>query len=73
MALVALVFFSIILSILMKYSSLYTFGTLYSMSIVLILYLCHTDCVGSLSERCNGPGLMSDLLVALCHVHGCRL
>jgi hypothetical protein len=73
MALAALVFSSIILSILMKYSSLYIFGTLFTMSIVLTLYLCRTNCVGSLPERCNGAGLMTDLSVALCHVHRCRV
>ena len=73
MALAALVFSSVILSILMKYSSLYIFGTLFSLSTVLTLYLCRTDFVGSHPERCNGAGLMYDLSVALCHVHGCRV
>ncbi len=73
MALTALVFSFVILSILMKYSSLYIFGTLFSLSTILTLYLCCSDCVGSLLEKCNGAGLMSDLSVALCHVHGCRV
>jgi hypothetical protein len=73
MTLAAFVFSSVQLSILMKYSSLYIFGTLFSMNTVLTLYLCRTNCVGSLPERCNSAGLMSNLSVTLCHVHGHRV
>jgi hypothetical protein len=57
----------------MKYSSLYIFGILLSLSTSLTLYLHYVNCVGSLPERCNGAGLMSDLSVALCRVHGYRV
>ncbi len=70
MALAALVISSVILSDLMKYSSLHIFGTLLSSSTGLTLYLHYVNCVGSLLERCNGAGLMSDLSVNLCRAHG---
>jgi hypothetical protein len=54
MALVAFLFSSVILSELMKYSSLYILGTLLSMSTAFTLYLCRYNCVGNLPERCNG-------------------
>ena len=73
MALAALVISYVILSKLMKYSSLYIFGTLFSLNIVLTLYLYRTNCVCSLPERWNGAGLMSNLSIALYHVHGCRV
>jgi hypothetical protein len=72
MALAALVISSVILSELMKYSSLYIFGTLLSLSTSLTLYLHYVNCVGSLPERCNGAGLMSDLLVTL-NMSGMRI
>ncbi len=70
---VALVLSFVILSELMKYSYLCIYGTLFSLSTIQNLYLCHTNCVGSLPERCYGAGLMSNLSVALCCVHGCRV
>ena len=82
MALAALVISSVILSELMKYSSLYIFGALlslsigltlylhFSLSIGLTLYLHYINYVGSLPERCNGAGLMSDLSVNLCRAYG---
>ena len=70
MALTALVISYVILSKLMKYSSLYIFGTLLSLNTSLILYMYYVNCVGSLPERCNGVGLMSDLSVNLCRA--CR-
>jgi hypothetical protein len=57
----------------MQYSSLYIFGTLLSLITGLTLYLHYVNCVGSLPERCNGVGLMSDLSVALFRVHGYRV
>ncbi len=47
MALAALVISSVILSKLMKYYSLYIFGTLLSLSASLTLYLHYVNCVGS--------------------------
>ncbi len=57
----------------MNYSSLYIFGTLLSLSIGLTLYLHYVNCVGSLTERCNGAGLRSDLSVTLCQACGYRV
>lgn len=73
MAVVALVISYVIISELMKHSSLYIFGTLLSLSIDLTLYHHYINCVGSIPESCNGVGLMSDLLVALCRVHRYRV
>ncbi len=56
-----------------EYSSLYIFGTLLSLSTGLTLFLHYINCVGSLPERCYGAGLMSDLSVALCRLHGYRV
>ncbi len=73
MALVAFLFSYVILSKLMKYSSLYILGTLHSMSTALTLHMCQYNCVCSLPEMCNGVGLMSDLSVALYHLQRCRV
>jgi hypothetical protein len=67
MALVAFLFSFVRLPELMKYYSLYTLGTLICLSIGFTLYLYHYSCVASIPERCNGVGLISDYLVALCH------
>ncbi len=73
MAPAALVISFVLLSKLMKYSSLYIFGALLSLSTGLTLYLNYINCVGSLPERCNGVGLISNLSVALCRVHGYKV
>ena len=73
MALAALVISSVILSELMKYSSLYILGTLLSMSTACSLHLYWYNCMGSLPDRCNGVGLVSDLSVALYHLQRCRV
>ena len=73
MTLAVFVASSVIPSKLMKYSSLYIFGTLFSSSTGLTLYLLYVNCLGRLPERCNGAGLMSDLSVALCWVHRYRV
>ncbi len=73
MALIAFLPSSIILSELMKYTSLYILGTLVSIGIALTLHLCRYNCVSSLLERCNGVGLVSDLSVALYHLQRCRV
>ena len=57
----------------MKYFSSYILGTILCMSTTHTLYLCRYNCVGSLPERCNGVGLVSDLSVALYHLQRCRV
>lgn len=73
MALVAFLFSSVILSELMKYYSYYILGILFSISSALTLHSYRYNCVGSLPERCNGVGLMSNSSVTLCHLQRCRV
>ena len=73
MALVAFLFSYVRLSELMKYSSSYILDILLSLSTTLTLCLCRYNCVGSLPERCNGVGLVSELSVALYHLQRCRV
>ena len=71
MALVAFLFSSVIFSELMKYSSSYILGTLLSISTALTLHLYRYNRVGSLLERCNGVGFVSDLSVVLYLLQRC--
>jgi hypothetical protein len=57
----------------MKNSSLYILGTLLSMSTALTLYLCRYNYEGSLPEKCNGVGIVSDSSIALYHLQRCRV
>ena len=61
---------------LMEYASLFSFGILlhsYYLGTDFTLHLSRYNCVASLPEICNGVGIMTMQMIALCHGSGYRV
>ena len=64
-------------NLVMKYSSLYSFGPLLHLynylSTYFSSYLSRNNYVASLLEICNGIGLIFIYIISLCHLQRCRV